>query len=514
MSNSKGSQGPASVDDLLHKYADVFYSRLSKSEQLSVMTAFTDHLNMASFYSGWEPTGIAARKLQSASGNSDVGAIDLFHSAECDPVPQRFIQNHPELTRPRHLFGDFTERISFEARQLTLQSVKRHHQLAITLLRSGFDKDFVKQIVEDKLYSEVWDIMQTQKIQEEQHCILCSGTCSTWDIKQEGLEIVSFGSCCYDHSAANIETDYRAGVVGDSILPWAVTGLILQVKQPHIIIEECTPRTMGMVSRLIRYLGPSYDHTTWILEPCDFGNPSTGKRRWTVYRNMARARWTASLPNPAQRFGLPTTLSSDSFFCAPADLELEQLQQARASQGFAPNDSNISWRDLLPKHCHKRLLQIIKRWQEESTYAESSDGDFPITAGSVLLQPSLSHLTVHVDQTYRYSMHRNVAGRLLRNSVPYSIAKDRQMLKTERMLQMGMPAFDKCWRELLCKETEAAVSSVAGNGFHPTVYAAVMLAVLSTYDGRDEHMSGHCSSNDFDIATSDVQQPLAHPVCA
>ena len=267
-------------------------------------------------------------------------------------------------------------------------------------------------------------------------------------------------------------------------MPWAVTARILQLKQPHMIIEECTPRTMGMVSRLMKYLGPHYDNTTWILEPRDFGNPSTGKRRWTVYRNRARARWTPSLPNPVQRFGLPTTLSSASFFCAPADYELEQLQQARASHGFAPSDPNISWRDLLPKHCHKRLLQIMKRWQRESTYAESSDGRFPMTAGSVLLPPSLSHLTVHVDQTYSFSMHRKDAGRLLRNSAPYSIAKDRQMLKAERMLQMGMPAFDGHWRELLDRETEAGVSSVAGNGFHPTVYSAVMLVGLSTYGGK------------------------------
>ena len=149
-------------------------------------------------------------------------------------------------------------------------AVDKHHALAKQMLAAGLhEAAAVRNIVEKSLYEEIFLLMQGQHIKDEQHCLLHGGSCCTWDVlNPSSIVIVTFGSCCYDHSVMNKSAKQRGGVVGHTILPWAVCALHLQLKEPDVVIEECTRHTDRMVPRLMQHLGPAYDqHTFFLCQP-------------------------------------------------------------------------------------------------------------------------------------------------------------------------------------------------------------------------------------------------------
>ena len=52
------------------------------------------------------------------------------------------------------------------------------------------------------------------------------------------------------------------------------------------------------------------------------------------------------------------------------------------------------------------------------------------------------------------------------------------MLQHEVLLQMGMPALSEPWLSLVWSLPQSACREIAGNGWHPAMYLAVLLTAL------------------------------------
>ena len=192
-----------------------------------------------------------------------------------------------------------------------------------------------------------------------------------------------------------------------------------------------------------------------------FGNPQTGLRRFTVYRNMAIRCWRRSLPRPVLLFGSQCVLDKHVFFGASDADVRAMLGQLRVKRGFAKDDESIVWKGLLPACQYKHLVDVQR---------------------DVL--PSLEdpkNVTFHCDQTRQWGLVKGpLARRLLTRTIAYSMLLDRFQLPSEAMMQMGMPAAEEPRRSLLETSRPAIAREIAGNGLHPAAYAAVLFSLLTT----------------------------------
>ena len=155
------------------------------------------------------------------------------------------------------------------------------------------------------------------------------------------------------------------------------------------------------------------------------------------------------------------------FFAADKEFVALALQKARRKAGYPMNDGSISWKDTLRQFNHQTLAKfLVERY------------------------PQLKHLHgKHVlfltDQTEKYGLVEGpYARRLLLKTMPFNLLLQRPQLASEAMLQMGMPAFEEPWRTFLSTTPDVVIREVAGNGLHPAVYAAVLLALLTTMGNR------------------------------
>ena len=68
--------GPSTLDGLVHQYAVAFWNRMFDEDREAIDATLQQTWSLASFYSGWEPTSVAARLVQQAAGHSD-DAVDF-----------------------------------------------------------------------------------------------------------------------------------------------------------------------------------------------------------------------------------------------------------------------------------------------------------------------------------------------------------------------------------------------------------------------------------------------------
>ena len=458
--------GPRTLQDMLHGYGNAYWARLPQEVQQHVSDCCgSQTLHMASFYSGWDAYCLGTAKVQDHAGFG----LDFFHSCELVQARREFIKTHDCRMRPRHLFGDHTLYVD-EALMLNAQTILASHLTDVQeRLDAGWTHDVVKQQVEESLIHALHSLFKGAPLRDLQYCHICDRLCSTWDTPDNGHDCigVTAGTCCYDHSKFNQSRSKRANVVSNTILVWVVFAWIMAVRQPDFIIEECVPDSLVLVSGLCLFLGIHWDVQTVYLDPKMFGNPQTGMRRYTVYRNMAKRFWKQAFPHPVPLFGSFCVLDLSIFFAADKEFVALALQKARRKAGYPMNDGSISWKDTLRQFNHQTLAKfLVERY------------------------PQLKHLHgKHVlfltDQTEKYGLVEGpYARRLLLKTMPFNLLLQRPQLASEAMLQMGMPAFEEPWRTFLSTTPDVVIREVAGNGLHPAVYAAVLLALLTTMGNR------------------------------
>ena len=231
-------------------------------------------------------------------------------------------------------------------------------------------------------------------------------------------------------------------------------------QQPDFIIEECVPGSLCLVEGLTLFLGRHWDVRTFNLEPSMFGDPQSGMRHYTVYRNMSKRFKVLEVPHPLQLFRSTMLLDMSVYFCG-SDTDVRQaLEVARVAGGFSRYDETVGWKDTLPPAHHKRLLQFI-----------ASD-----LANSIELLEAF-----FTDQSGRSGictgpMHR----RLLRSTIPYHFTLQRLQLPLEAMVQMGMPAMTEPWHSFISQTNPAVVRELAGNALHPRMFATIFLSTLAS----------------------------------
>ena len=327
---------------------------------------------------------------------------------------------------------------------------------------AGWAKECIEPIVEDELMTELHILSQNEPVSDAQYCYACNQICPTWDVAPTPDAMVGIiaGTCCYDHSKFNQQRKQRADVVSDALLPWFAFACVMAARQPNFIIEECVPESMVLVKGLSMFLGPHWDVQTMYLCPSMLGDPQTGLRRYTIYRNMASRVWNRAIPNPVGMFGARVAMDLTIYFAADDAYLTQKLEAYCVAKGFHSADTTFMWKDTLPFAHYKRLMNFIER-------------DVP----KLESQP----IAFNCDQGSLYGCVMGpLSKRLLRRTVSYHFGLNRPQLPYEAMLQMGMPAYDEPWFSFLKDARDDVVRAVAGNAMHPRMFAAVFISTLAS----------------------------------
>jgi hypothetical protein len=449
-----------SLQGLLHDYGRSYWSRMPADDLSHVASTFgsgSRPLYMGSFYSGWDAYAMGTAKVLEAGG---LPPATYFHACEVVPETRAFLLAHPAATRPQHIFADHTEYVC-ESLIRTAKMVVRNHEADVQeMLAAGWTRDCVQDKVETAMLLDLQGLFADAVLRDRSHCFLCGDECSTWAVPSTANAMVGIvaGTCCYDHSLFNKLRTQRANVVSDTIIPWAVFAFCMSRRQPDFIVEECVPNSAVIVKGMKLFLGQHYDEKSFFLEPCMFSHPQTGMRRFTVYRNMATLFWRMGIPDPHLSFGLHTVTDMHIYFAAAADEVEVALRALRVKRGFHAENASATWMQTLTPCKYGHLYDAVRD-----------------------LLPTLpdQNVVYHVDQSGTWGLVRGpLARRLLRRSHPYSLLLKRDQLASEVLMQMGMPTQEEPWRSFLQTCNTGVARSVAGNGMHPAVYAAVFLSVL------------------------------------
>lgn len=453
--------GPASIEELTDQYGEIFWDRLDPSLRQQIQRSWSNKLvHMGSFYSGWDAYAIGTSKVMSAAG---LRPPVFFRASELEEERRNVIMCHPEETRPRHIFGDQTNHVSTQFLEHARNILRNTHSELQEKIEAGWPKQSVQEEAENSLLTQLHELSKTETVREQQYCYSCNQICPTWDTPDDPNVVVgiSIGTCCYDFSKFNAQRARRANVVFDTVIPWVSFACVVSAKQPDFIVEECVPESGFLVKGLVLFLGTHWSACTVYLEPCIFGNPQTGKRRFTVYRNMAKLFWNQELPHPTTLFSANVVATLDVFFLQLSETEAKiELAGGRIANGFHANDETIGWKDiLLPSH-HAHLAEFIVKTMPK------------------LARPPMAF---HVDQTGTFGVVQGpIARRLLTKTVVFHFGLGRFQLPREAMLQMGMPVYREPWTSLLSHMAPDVVRQIAGNALHPMVFSAVLLSTLAT----------------------------------
>jgi hypothetical protein len=414
---------------------------------------------LGSYYSGWDAYALGAHQVARAAG---LPLPVFFRASEVVPARREFLHAHPAETRSRHIFGDHTSHVSYGFLQRARTILRSREADAQEMISADWPHATIKSTIEEGMILEMRDLCAIAPLNEDQYCYACDKVCSTWDVPNTPDACVGIiaGTCCYDFSKYNQQRKKRAHIVSDTIIPWLVFAFVMMRKQPNFIIEECVPDSLVLVNGMILFLGSHWDVRTLYLEPTSFGNPQTGLRRFTVYRNMAKRFWSQALPHPVSLFETRVVTDLTVFYGASDEDVVEGLRRARIAKGFHSDDTSITWKDTLPTGHHKQLIKFL------IDYVPQLD-ECP--------------MAFHCDQTPAFGCVQGpLSRRLLRRTVAFHIGLDRLQMPCEAMLQMGMPALIQPWRSLMLTANPTDVREVAGNGLLPMVFSAVFVALLTT----------------------------------
>ena len=332
---------PRSQAQLFRCYAKCQLAALTIEEKESMRQAVNADIEIGSWYSGWDPDFLAIEAVRKALGAE---CIDFIHSSEICSDRSQFILAHPRKCQPKHLFGDFTMRMPSNILEAAAVLQVDAQRIASQRVAAGEQPACIKEEVEKSLYTSLHNLFHNVAIAPEQECLKCRNRCPVWEVQRNSVKGMTAGTCCYDHSKLNIRRSSCANVVGQSVIPWACFAHEMRTYKPDFIIEECTPLTEQMVRFMLMFLGEGWTAHSWWLKPNEFGDPQTGKRRWTIYLNHhGNTRWATQIESPVSRFGCTPKLDLNSFWSTPKDVVNQCLQKLRVKKGFRKNDKSKTW---------------------------------------------------------------------------------------------------------------------------------------------------------------------------
>ena len=290
------------------------------------------------------------------------------------------------------------------------------------------------------------------------------------------------GICCQDWSIRG----KQAGSLGETIWPWCGYVFSIMLDEPDIVICECTQ--LYRHEDLEVCLGESYTIAHAVFTVSDLGIPCQRVRKYMVLiHRHGKLAWKHQMSFRKDRllelFGRQVRCNGHIFLDhTPKELRRQYLDDLVAGK-------HLPARDGRGQRWHQKALLTKPGAQRLSEYEE---------AAKKRGLPEKAEVFCDITQNPEYGSITALVPALLRNSSPWSLKYDREMIPAERLEAMGLACIlpeqtvgcKTVCGDIISALKPAQVKSMAGNAMHVAAIGVVLIYSLARTEFVDTEDEG------------------------
>ena len=194
---------------------------LPYSVACAVYRLFQQGISLSTHYSGMGSVETALEFVLQAlhdrcsDGDSPLPQVNHCHAADSDPQCRLALKAHSGPSKPKHVFGDFTNRVPASVMSKLTDAQKeleqQYHDLSKVVGRSE-----AMETMMDVVMLTYKTILKDVKVNDEAWCFVHNDLCNTFDIDENSLHLNFVTPTCVEHSLMN---KFRLAILGVTTLP-------------------------------------------------------------------------------------------------------------------------------------------------------------------------------------------------------------------------------------------------------------------------------------------------------